>query len=223
MRRIIYNIIKTVYPERCGFCGRIISPGRWICSECAGEIELIDSCGDVPDRLLGASFDKVFYAGRYGGLERDGLLRLKRHKAFNVARFFCTQLAKSIIESGCADDIDYIAYVPMSKRKKAIAGYDHAEVIAKLLSRRLEKKLLGGNIRRKSTRKTQHAQANYESRKVFAERIYLPAKKHIDLSGKTILICDDIITSGSSLSSCAKILKEQGAKAVYAAALVSGK
>lgn len=223
MRRLLYNILKMVYPERCGFCGRIISPGKWICSECASEIDLVDSSGDVPDRLMGMSFDKVFYAGRYRSLERDGIIRLKRQKAYNVARYFGAQLCKSIMESGCANDIDYIAYVPMSKRKKAIVGCDHAEFIAKILSRELGKKMLSGNLRRKNTRKTQHGQANYESRKAFAESIYLSAKKHIDLSGKTILLCDDVITSGSSLSTCASILKAQGAKAVYAAALVSGK
>ncbi len=223
MQRIIYNAIRALYPERCGFCGRIISPGNWICAECANEIELIECSGELPQKLCGLEFDKVFYAGRYGNLSRDGIIRLKRSKAFNVARYYCSQLSKSIVKSGCADDIDCIAYVPMSKRKKAIIGYDQAEIIARLISDSLGKDMLYDAICRSSTRKSQHSQKSYEDRRLFARSIYKPPKKQLELNGKIILLCDDVITSGSSLSSCAHILKMQGAKAVYCAALVSGK
>ncbi len=223
MLRIIYRIISAIYPERCGFCGKIIGPDKWICAECANEIEFADCSGDLPENLKGMCFDKVFYAGRYGGLARDGIIRLKRQRAFNVARYYCFSLCKSIIDSGCADDIDAVAYVPMSKRKKAVIGYDHAEIIARIVAQTLGKKLLCGGIVRKNTRKSQHSQRNNEDRRAFADSVYHVPKRRLNLKGQTILLCDDVITSGSSLSCCSDILKAQGADAVYAAALVSGR
>lgn len=214
---------RLIYPERCGFCGRIVNPGSWICSECHEEVEIISCDGSVPKHLAGMGLDKVFYAGRYGGTARDGILRLKRKRAFNAAKYFCSGLYDSIILSGAAREIDCVAYVPMSRRKKAANGYNQAEIIAAILARNLGKQLLHKAILRAGTKSTQHSQKGDENRQKFAQRVYLPPKRKLNLSGKTVLLCDDVITSGSSLSRCAHILKEQGAKAVYAAALVSGR
>ncbi len=214
---------RLIYPERCGFCGRIVSPGSWICSECYEEVEIIGCDGSVPEHLAGMGLDKVFYAGRYGGTARDGILRLKRKRAFNTAKYFCSGLYDSITLSGVAKEIDCVAYVPMSRRKQAANGYNQAEIIAGILSRNLKKRLLHGAILRAGTKSTQHSQKGDDNRRKFAQMVYLPPKRRLNLSGKTVLLCDDVITSGSSLSRCAQILKEQGAKAVYAAALVSGR
>lgn len=220
---IISRVAKLIYPERCGFCGRIISPGNWICSECCEEVEIISCDGSVPEHLNGLGLDKVFFAGRYGGRSREGILRLKRKRAFNAAKYFCSGLYDSIVESGAVKDIDCVAYVPMSRRKKSVNGYDQAEIIAGILARNLRKEIIHGAIRRADTKSSQHSQKGYENRQKFAKKVYLPPKRKMDLDGKTVLLCDDVITTGSSLSRCAYILKEQGAKAVYAAALVSGR
>lgn len=232
-KRCIWNVLdvsgflksaaRLIYPERCGFCGRIISPGSWICAECHEEIDIIYCDGSVPEHLKNMGLDRVFYAGRYGGTARDGILRLKRKRAFNAAKYFCSGLYDSIVQSGAVKDIDCVAYVPMSRRKRAANGYDQAEIIAEILARSLGKELIHGAIRRTSTKSSQHSQKGFENRQKFAQKVYLPPERKLDLSGRTILLCDDVLTTGSSLSRCAAILKEQGAKAVYAAALVSGK
>lgn len=220
---LLKRAAKLVYPERCGFCGKIISTGNWICSECHGEIEILVSDGSVPDHLKGMGFDKVFSAGRYGGRSRDGILRLKRKRAFSAAKYFCSGLYDSIVRSGAAADIDCVAYVPMSCRKKSVNGYDQAEIIAGILAKSLGKEIINGAIRRTGVRSSQHSQKGFENRRKFAQKVYLPPEKKLNLDGKTVLLCDDVITTGSSLSRCAQILKEQGASAVYAAALVSGR
>jgi competence protein ComFC len=214
---------KLVYPERCGFCGRVISPGSWICFDCHEEIEILSCDGSVPDHLKGMELDKVFCAGRYGGRSREGILRLKRKRAFNAAKYFCSGLYDSITQSGAVGDINCIAYVPMSRRKKSVNGYDQAEIIAGILARNLGKEIIHGAIRRTRTKSSQHSQKGYENRRKFAQKVYLPPERKMNLDGRIVLLCDDVITTGNSLSRCACILKEQGAKAVYAAALVSGK
>lgn len=63
--------------------------------------------------------------------------------------------------------------------------------------------------------KFQHS-LNKEERAVNAERVFYSSGKRID--GKTVLLCDDITTTGSTMIKCGKLLKELGASRVDAAA-----
>lgn len=214
------RLLNLIYPEHCGFCGREITYGKLVCPRCAKLVRLELCDGSIPEKYENAMFDGIFYAGIYEGITRDGMLRFKKGKARNAARYLSMALVKSIKASHFENGIDCIAYVPVSLRRKLRRGYDHAEVMAEIISEMLGVPIAKGVIRRKNSRKSQHSQRNFTKRRELARTVYTIPKKRKSLDGKIILLCDDIVTSGATLSKCADILKEQGADVVYAAALV---
>lgn len=71
---------------------------------------------------------------------------------------------------------------------------------------------------------TEQHKLERDDRRSHAEQVYSEVEKHSDISGKTILICDDVITTGSTIRACAAHLRHMGAKKVYAcgAAVATG-
>lgn len=153
MFNLFSALSDIIYPECCGFCGREILKGKWICKECASKVPLISWEGTMPPRYRNMNFDKMFFAGIYDGTSKKGVLRFKKNYAFNTAKYFFVKLADNIRKSGFSESIDYVTFVPMSRIKKRQIGYDHAEYIAMLLSEELEKPMLKNVIRRKALQK----------------------------------------------------------------------
>lgn len=216
-------LIDFVYPNRCPFCGEFIAWNKEICEICEKELEPIDFCPKCGQQKSGCKCgDELLYDGcavlyPYAGAVRDGILRLKYKDGFDTARFAVPKLADVLREHGLTD-IDVITAVPMTKKRRRETGYNQAEYIARLLSRRLavpcDFRLIGKSV----TAPTQHNLAADE-RKTAAQEAYYAENRRID--GKTVLLCDDILTTGSTLSACAGILKSMGAGRVYCAVLAA--
>ncbi len=222
MNKILSRLISFVYPNRCGFCGAVIQHDKLVCAGCAGRVdrEIERSKSQFPLYLsVGeVSFSGCCAAGSYEGAIRDGVLRLKYQYGENAAKYLCRELRDNLFRSGVVSQCDMITFVPMTLTRKNKYGYNQAEIIAELLSEELGIPVAKNLIRKKHTRKAQHEQS-LEQRKVLASKIYKSGRNRLDITGKTILLCDDIITSGSTLSECARVLRDRGAKKVYCAVL----
>ncbi|MCD8006782.1 MAG: hypothetical protein LUF29_07420 [Oscillospiraceae bacterium] len=222
MNKVLSRLISLVYPNRCGFCGTVIRHDKLVCARCSGRVDreiersktqfpLYLSVGEV-------SFSGCSAAGSYDGVIRDGVLRLKYHYGDNAAKYLCPELRDNLLRSGIVSQCDLITFVPMSRTRKNKYGYNQAEIIAKLLSKELGIPVAKNLIKKKHTRKAQHEQS-LEQRQILASKVYKTGRNRTDITGKTILLCDDIITSGSTLNECAKVLKSRGAEKVYCAVL----
>ena len=136
------------------------------------------------------------------------------HKHNNKSIYsFCTCPGGYIINSS---NFDYYTSVPTHKSKIKKRGYDQTRLIAVNaadLYKCKYKKLL---IQYKSN-KSQKGLSAKERRKNVKD-IYKISEKY-NVQGKTILIIDDVVTTGSTLSACADILLQNGAKAVYCATI----
>ena len=103
----------------------------------------------------------------------------------------------------------------MHRRKRLARGQNHAERAARFVADKLSRPVDLSLLERSGDTTEQH-KLEKEERRSHAENVYKAAKHHSDIKGKTILICDDVITSGSTISACAERLKEMGAAKVYA-------
>jgi ComF family protein len=102
---------------------------------------------------------------------------------------------------------DFITYIPLSFRKYMNRGFNQSLVIAKALSRYYGVPIIS------IFRKTEGISQSQKSRKERVQSLFEPSfrlrKIKEDLQGKTLLLVDDIITTGATLSSCAHLLKEE--------------
>lgn len=205
-------IADIIMPNSCAFCGRVIVWDKLVCDKCANDLpETFD--GVIPIENTEGAVGVFFFEEKI----TDRIYKLKHSGAVNNFAELCTSMiAERLRDLDWAAEIDIVTAVPMHRSKKILRGRDQAELLAKFTADALEKptdfKLLG-HIR---DRTEQHNIADPKERHFHAEKIYYAAENHNDIKGKTLLICDDVITTGSTVRACAFHLKKMGAAKVYA-------
>lgn len=133
---------------------------------------------------------------------------------FGPDRTVANIIAGWLYETGSIESVDIISWVPTARTRVRQRGFDHAKYIAHGLSNRhnlpsYELLLRLGNSRQVGASKTQ--------RKQQVEGMF-ESKNLSQLHGKRILLVDDIVTTGATLTECARVLRRNGAKQVEAIA-----
>ncbi|MEK7564634.1 MAG: ComF family protein [Patescibacteria group bacterium] len=108
---------------------------------------------------------------------------------------------------------DFIIPVPLHKRRFKERGFNQSELISKKISEITEKPIFENIIKRKVYRRPQMEVKNRESRIKNTQNIF-ECVKHPTLDNKTILLIDDVATTGATLKECARTLKSAGAQNV---------
>ena len=213
MSRLLNSILDLIYPPKCSFCRKIIDAElKGICQECAKKLPRLE--GDCRKTPL-EDGTHCFSALRYDGMVRDSFLRYKFYGAVSYADTYSGLLAESLKDIGT--DFDLVTWVPLSRRRKRKRGYDQAELIAEGTSHLLGldcKRILYKNKETKAqslTRGGKERRNNVKGAWSICD--------NADVKDKRILVFDDIVTTGATLSECCAVLKRAGALSVTAATL----
>ena len=218
------KLINIVYPNRCIICGDFTKSALNICDECTPKIEIITEttckkCG-LPQKACECSrftyhFKALTAPFINDGAMKSGIYNLKFNGYADAALFYAKFMAQFINKKFSGVDFDCVCEVPMRGRDRRHRGYNQAELLAKHTAKLLniphQKRLL---IKTKNT-KTQHSQ-NMEQRWMNIRNVFAVNSKY-DVTGKTVLLIDDIKTTGATLDECARTLKLKGALEVYCA------
>lgn len=222
--KLIYKYLADIiYTNRCPCCNEFIKWNELICDNCKEELKTSDldrcqKCGKPKELCicsLGTDYEKVFYATDYSGAGKRGILSLKDSHGLNFAEYCGINLGKQILEEKYFH-ADYIIPVPMRRGKQILRGYNQAELIANAI-RDVTGVPVNNNIVFKNKKVkdiTQHS-LNAKERLENAERIF--KINETDLTGKNIILCDDVMTTGSTVNIISSLLKKNGADKIYAA------
>lgn len=213
MIKIFDYILSLIYPPKCVFCGTVIDKSD-ICEEC--EKTLPFTKGDSIYQKF-PFVDKCISPLYYKDYVRRAVLR------FKFAGCSCYSRRLAGIMSECAENnldcgsIDMVSCIPLSRKRMHDRGYNQAELLAKEISKKVGVEYLP------TLKKIRHntAQSTIKDSKQRAANV-IGAYGVIDaeeVKGKYILLVDDVVTTGSTVSECARILKKSGAKAVYCVTL----
>lgn len=216
MNRFSALLLDILYPNRCDCCGRRIAFDRDICMNCE---ETLDSLRYSYAEWAADKQDILWNGGivRYGYTEtaKDGVLAMKdgcrgfgRHAAHGIA----AEVRNLPVQ------FDFVTWVPMDRKRRRRQGYAHAELLGKEIAKDLGILARGDLLAEQGGRIRQHDLPAQERQK-YAARFMLTGKR---LSGETVLLVDDILTTGSTLRKCTELLKEAGAAQVYIAAVCAG-
>lgn len=212
-------ILTAIFPSRCVCCGRVLKIGGKLCVECENGLirttsKVCRGCGldftDCTCRQIGRQFEGVCAPFEYTNSGRKLVFRYKFKKDKVAAKFASEHMVRSIFTTFRDVKFDLIAYVPMKKSVERERGINQAFLLAKLISKATQIPLLE-TLKQTGDKKTQHE---------------LPASLRVqnvagvfsatnNLSGQTVLLIDDICTTGATLNECTRVLKNAGAKAVY--------
>jgi len=163
------------------------------------------------------SFTAVWY---YEGDVRRSLLRYKFRRGTYLAPKYGRLLAMRLLNQG-PERFDVLTWVPVSRIRRLRRGYDQCELLARAVGEELE--IEPKQVLRK-VRHTlpQSGQLSSAARKANVLGAYAMTPG-ADVAGKTVVLLDDIRTTGATLEECARILLTAGAKEVHAAAVAAGR
>lgn len=213
-------LLDIVFPNRCPFCGDFIMWDEHICEKCGEKLlnanDVIcrkcgyDKCACGRDLHYDMAFASFFYNDE---LVSGAIHRFKDTGEINIAE--CT--VKDIALHMKSENIpvpDVIVPVPMGKRKRRRRGHNQAELLARRIGKSLDRPVRGDIIFKYDTKDEQHLHTAEERQKRVKSLFYA---EEADLSGMTVMLCDDVMTTGATINECAEILKRLGAECVISA------
>lgn len=209
MNNIIDTILDIIYPQVCGICGKVARES--ICNKCKIKLkkefqfEVDDYSTDIEK-----NFKEHYYFFKYENLIRQQILDLKFHEkpyVYKTIMYFFKENKKDLKN---LEKYDIIVIVPVSIKRKKERGYNQSRILAKEISRIIERPFIE-NVLYKIKNTVPQSTLNKEQREQNAKGVY-KVNNIQKTYNKKILIFDDIYTTGSTLNECAKVLIEQGIK-----------
>ncbi|NLL39370.1 MAG: ComF family protein [Clostridiales bacterium] len=207
------ELIDMFFPPRCTFCCRFLKEkNSQICSECEKTLPLTGE----DNRLRGEFFSVCIAPLYYKDNVSKAVKRFKFSGKSHYARPFGDIMAEAVRQN-LAGEYDLITWVPLSRKRYRKRGYSQAELLAMSVAFRLDE--VAADVLEKT--KDTPAQSSLKGRarrKANVSGTYGVKEKEL-VKNKRILIIDDIITTGATLSECARVLLNAGAKKVMCAVL----
>ena len=216
-------ISYLIFGNHCKYCGEIINFGESLCSECKNDLPRITGekcsfCGAGKDRCdckkAKMRYDGICAPFYYEKTIETTIRKFKFADKPYISKVLAENLANTVKEDFADIKFDFIDFIPFSTSQEKKRKYNPAGEIAKELS-----KIIGVPINNVLTKpfetETQHSSgAVYRQGNVAGAYDII---ENADVQGKTVLLVDDIKTTGSTLNECVRVLKIAGAEKVYCA------
>jgi competence protein ComFC len=220
LHRLTSSALDFLFPPVCGGCGKAGS--RW-CMDCQQRVQVLngtvcDVCG-LPQVTNGICntcraerphFHALRAWAAFDDPVRQALHKLKYYRDFSMGDALATQMTGFLRNLNWP--IDMLIPIPLGRQRMKERGYNQAEMIAKPLARALDIEFAPKALMRRKETRSQVGLSKQERQKNVLGAFQAGA----GVSGKTILVLDDVSTTGSTLSSSAEALLSAGAKDVYA-------
>jgi competence protein ComFC len=225
------GLISLFYPANCDLCGQPIGRNQYLCDTCEekaprivppfcakcsepfdGAIDQEFTCANCSHRAL--EFDAAVSAYRSRGIVRVVMLKFKYggdlHLRHIIGRWLLQVLADDRIRNRT---FDAIVPVPLHPARRRERGFNQAELLARILSAETRIPLRPALERVRYTT-TQTAFDRTERMENLHNAFRL--RKNVGVQDSRVLLVDDVLTTGSTLSECARILRKAGAQSVHA-------
>jgi len=230
--KIISKIISFIFPITCSCCGKDLSAsyGGRICPDCLLALPKIEGfickkCGfPLKDggehcrKCLKKPFEITADAMRSVYLYKDGarklILKFKYSDKLFLAKDLGAQMADKFKELPFYEETDCLIPIPLNIIRRIKRGYNQAELLSREISKLSGKPVFSKILYRKKMTKPQFKLSKEERFNNLKNSFFV--KNEPQIHKKTVLLIDDIITTGATISACASALKKHGAKKVYA-------
>ncbi len=229
-------ILKLLFPPKCFICGKLTdsdSLGMPFCKRCTARIEFEKASlralvGDIPSMRCSSERDLVwdglcyftmaYTAGDSKRACNRFILNLKNRAEKSAVRFAAGELLTAL--NGACPNLDasdaVVTYIPRSGEALRRNGFDHMKAVTGKLAELIGVKRIKCIGRRRSS--PEQKSLSRRERKENAENTMYSVNSR-KIKGKTVIIADDIITTGASVCTAAALLKRAGAARVIAVTL----
>ncbi len=224
------SLLSLVYPQECRVCRSLVEShdDGLVCSGCWAATRIFDKsemlcnkCGaffgdgaaPVPvfcHKCDDHFYDKAVAVGVYEKALASAVINLK------TTRFLAVRTRVAVLNSFEREDlinVDVLIPVPLSKLRRIERGFNQAEVIADLLARASGIPVDVASLTRNLHTPIHRMGMDKKARELTVKNAFEVVRPRL-IAGKSILLVDDVFTSGATASACAKILKKNGATQV---------
>lgn len=214
MRGPLGFVLDLLFPPKCVFCGKVLDTGEdGLCARCQRELPWLT---DGEAELTGEFFSLCAASLRYQDKVRDSVRRYKFKGRRGYHKLY-GRLVAQCVHDHLAGRYDLITWVPLSPQRKKERGYDQAFLLASAAALELGEVAVEA-LRKERNTDPQSGLTEDAQRRANVLGAYTPVDPEL-VAGKRVLLIDDVVTTGSTLSECARMLRTMGAEDVVCAAL----
>ena len=201
------RLISALFPARCLMCDTVIPAGELFCRDCVVRVPEKPFSRKFALTGAGAEGFRVLSPLSYEGGTKKSIHRLKFYGRKGLAKPMGKLMAETARDTGVS--FDAVTWVPMTGKKRKQRGYDQSELLAKAAAKELGLPCLP-LLKKVRENQTQH-ELSGKQRWLNVKNAYRAGQ---GAQGKVLLLIDDIVTTGATVSECAKTLYAAGAKTV---------
>lgn len=229
------NILDRFWPRRCEICGADVDrPARHICSDCLMRLPFIRQdgccrrCGRAVPAFVGEflcedcrtrrpAFDAAASALVFDGEARRLVLDWKSNRHFWLRDDLVDFIEAAARVRFALSSLDAVLSMPVTLLHRFDRGYNQCAILARALARRLERVCLEDAVVRQGRPARQAGLDEHERRRNVIGTFRVPDGAVV--RGRRLLVVDDVMSTGSTLSECARALKAAGAAEVMCVTL----
>ena len=218
------TLIDFVFPPLCLVCHNRLDPSmRFVCDSCwtAFIPQLEPIIASERMTILQNSekyFSQSFALYEFTPAIQDLIHAMKYKEMPGLASRFGRELGDVMVGYYQPDDFDAIVPVPLHSLRLRERGYNQALLIAREIGKVMKKPVFEKGMKR-CRYTNQQAKLNQEERRRNVSGAFKVRKKNA-VEGKKIVLVDDVLTTGSTMNECARVLKEAGAKEIAIVTIV---
>jgi ComF family protein len=204
-------ILDLLFPKKCVGCGK---EGTWFCSDCIAKI----SYQELPYiRFEGPYLDGLIAAACFKNPLKEAIHAFK----YDGVKELAESLSNLLIQHLKDDRLGFVRQmkpllipVPLHKSKEIERGFNQSALLSEKLGHKLNLKI-EKNFLVKTKKTPAQVKLKEDERRKNIKGAFAFIGERKAILGKTILLVDDVMTTGSTLNECAKVLKRAGAKKVW--------
>ena len=193
-------VADIMFPKNCIGCGK---EGKYVCENCRLFLS------ETPSIFHQGSLEEVIGCWEYEGLAKKIIFKIKYNGIFDAINELI-EIAFEIREPYLPENT-IITFVPMFKKKEKIRGFNQAELIARKLGKITGREVLPLLEKVKDT--LSQTTLNKVERMVNVKDSFQGKGESGDCD--SVLLVDDVWTSGATMKECAKVLKKSGVKRIF--------